>query len=119
MPRKARLDFPEALHNVMVRIIEGRNILRDEEDRKPFVIRVRALAKDSRVKIGESAKGGVVPTEENVFLFLLRTGDSDGRDRSSSWSWDNRGGHDSERNKYEKITESNEERPFSLFFVFL
>ncbi len=35
MPRKARLDVPGTLHHVMVREIEGNDIFRDDEDRRP------------------------------------------------------------------------------------
>ena len=36
MPRLARIDFPGALHHVMARGIERREIFRDDEDRLAF-----------------------------------------------------------------------------------
>lgn len=34
MPRQARLDAPGTLHHVMIRGIEGREIFRDDVDRR-------------------------------------------------------------------------------------
>jgi putative transposase len=44
MPRQARLDSPGTLHHVMIRGIEGRNIVDDDEDRRDFVRRLGELA---------------------------------------------------------------------------
>jgi putative transposase len=44
MPRQARLDSPGTLHHVMIRGIEGRNIVEDGEDRGDFVRRLGELA---------------------------------------------------------------------------
>ena len=44
MPRQARLDSPGTLHHVMIRGIEGRSIVGDEEDRRDFVRRLGELA---------------------------------------------------------------------------
>ena len=44
MPRQARLDSPGTLHHVMVRGIEKRRIVDDEQDRRGFVRRLGELA---------------------------------------------------------------------------
>ena len=43
MPRKARLDAPGALHHIMIRGIERRNIFRDDADREDFLARLEKL----------------------------------------------------------------------------
>ena len=43
MPRKARIDSPGALHHVMVRGIERRNIPRDDKDRDNWLTRLEAI----------------------------------------------------------------------------
>ena len=37
MPRQSRIDAPGALHHVIVRGIERRNIFRDDQDRYNFL----------------------------------------------------------------------------------
>jgi len=37
MPRRARLDIPGALHHIMIRAIEGRDLFADDHDRQQFV----------------------------------------------------------------------------------
>ena len=37
MPRSARLDAPGALHHIIIREIERRNIFRDNKDRDNFI----------------------------------------------------------------------------------
>ena len=44
MPRGARLDAPGTLHHVMVRGIEGMNIVEDDKDREYFVTRLGLVA---------------------------------------------------------------------------
>ena len=44
MPRQARLDSPGTLHHVMIRGIEGRNIVDDDRDRQDFVRRLSEVA---------------------------------------------------------------------------
>ncbi len=44
MPRGARLDAPGTLHHVMVRGIEGKSIVTDDEDRSFFVLRMGEVA---------------------------------------------------------------------------
>ena len=51
MPRQARLDSPGTLHHVIIREIERRRIVDDEQDRKNFVSRLGRLAKDSSTSI--------------------------------------------------------------------
>ena len=51
MPRQARLDAPGTLHHVIVRGIERRKIVDDDQDRQDFVSRIGE-------KLGTSVKGG-------------------------------------------------------------
>ena len=51
MPRSARLDAPGALHHVMGRGIERRNIFRSAVDRKDFVERLASLTADDGMAI--------------------------------------------------------------------
>jgi len=39
MPRKARIDAPDALHHIIVRGIEGKAIFKDRYDRDSFLER--------------------------------------------------------------------------------
>ena len=51
MPRQARLDSPGTLHHVMIRGIEGRRIVHDDQDRSDFVRRLGDLAAESGTPI--------------------------------------------------------------------
>src|SRR3989304_7601895 len=51
MPRQARLDRPGTLHHVMIRGIEGRRIVDDDQDRSDFVRRLGELAAASGTPI--------------------------------------------------------------------
>jgi len=51
MPREARLDSPGTLHHVIIRGINKRRIVDDEEDRKDFVRRLGLLAEETRTAI--------------------------------------------------------------------
>jgi REP element-mobilizing transposase RayT len=51
MPRGARLDAPGTLHHVMVRGIEGNNIVTDDVDRDFFVSRMGMVAAATKTKI--------------------------------------------------------------------
>ena len=51
MLRGARLDAPETLHHVMVRGIEIRNIVDDDDDRENFVTRIGELGLDTGTSI--------------------------------------------------------------------
>lgn len=51
MPRQARLDSPGTLHHVMIRGIEQRRIVDDEQDRREFVRRLGSLAEETQTPI--------------------------------------------------------------------
>jgi len=51
MPRGARLDAPGTLHHVMVRGIEGNQIVTDDDDRHLFVSRLSIAAAATGTKI--------------------------------------------------------------------
>lgn len=68
MPRGARLDAPGTLHHVMVRGIEGRNIVEDDRDRERFVSRTGEMALDTGTSIYAWALMG------NHAHFLLKSG---------------------------------------------
>ena len=51
MPRQARLDAPGALHHVMGRGIERKNIFRSATDRKDFLERLASLTEDDGMAI--------------------------------------------------------------------
>ena len=50
MPRTARLDAPGVLQHVMIRGIEGRNIFRNNKDRKDFIERLSKLCPEMNIK---------------------------------------------------------------------
>ncbi len=45
MPRQARIDAPDALHHIMVRGIERREIFRDNKDKDDFAERLGDIIK--------------------------------------------------------------------------
>ncbi len=51
MPRGARLDAPGALHHVIIRGIEGRNIVDDYLDRENFINRLGKIALETKTAI--------------------------------------------------------------------
>lgn len=51
MPRGARLDAPGTLHHVIVRGIERRKIVNDDQDRHNFISRLGSLAKETGTAI--------------------------------------------------------------------
>lgn len=51
MPRQARWDAPGTLHHVILRGIERRSIVADEEDRRQFVERLGRLASELKTAI--------------------------------------------------------------------
>ena len=51
MPRGARLDTPGTLHHVMVRGIEGKQIVADDDDRHLFVSRLGIAATATGTRI--------------------------------------------------------------------
>jgi REP element-mobilizing transposase RayT len=44
MPRQARLDAPGTLHHVIIRVIERKEIVKDDHDRQNFVYRMVTIA---------------------------------------------------------------------------
>ena len=51
MPRQARLDSPGTLHHVIIRGINKRRIVDDEQDRSDFVRRLGSLAVETETVI--------------------------------------------------------------------
>ena len=70
MPIQARLDAPGTLHHVIVRGIERRKIVDDDQDRDDFVSRIGLIASETRMSI----YAWVLMT--NHAHILLRTGPS-------------------------------------------
>ena len=68
MPRQSRIDAPGALHHVIVRGIERRNIFRDDQGRYNFLERIGALVEGTATVCFAWA---LIP---NHFHLLLRTG---------------------------------------------
>ena len=68
MPRKARIDAPGALHHIICRGIERRDIFRDDKDRNNFIERFGRLVSESKTVCYAWA---LLP---NHFHLLLRTG---------------------------------------------
>lgn len=67
MPRKSRIDAPGALHHIIVRGIEGRNIFRDDKDRNNFLERFGDILSENPTPCFAWA---LMP---NHFHLLLRT----------------------------------------------
>jgi len=51
MACQARLDAPGTLHHVMVRGVERRRIVNDEQDLKEFVARLGAVARETATSV--------------------------------------------------------------------
>ena len=68
MPRKARIDAPGALHHIIVRGIERRNIFDDDVDKNNFLDRLGKVLSETDTKCFSWA---LIP---NHFHLLLRTG---------------------------------------------
>jgi putative transposase len=51
MPRLARLDSPGTLHHVMIRGIEKRRIVDDDQDRRDWVDRLGSVALETETRI--------------------------------------------------------------------
>ena len=68
MPRKARIDAPGALHHIIVRGIERRNIFEDDTDRLNFLDRLGKILGETSTQCFAWA---LIP---NHFHLLLRTG---------------------------------------------
>jgi putative transposase len=68
MPRKSRIDAPGALHHIMVRGIERKNIFDDQKDYSTFMDRLGDLLIETKTPCYAWA---LIP---NHFHLLLRTG---------------------------------------------
>ena len=68
MPRQSRIDAPGALHHVMIRGIERREIFRDDKDRENFIERLGGLVTETQTQCFAWA---LIP---NHFHLLLKTG---------------------------------------------
>ena len=68
MPRKARIDAPGAVHHIICRGIEGRDIFFDDTDRDRFVERLGRIVSESRTSCYGWA---LIP---NHLHLLLKTG---------------------------------------------
>jgi len=68
MPRKARIDAPGALHHIICRGIERRQIFKDDADSDNFVKRLNIILKET---ITRCYAWALIP---NHFHLLLRTG---------------------------------------------
>ena len=68
MPRKARIDAPGALHHIIIRGIERKDIFRGDQDRESFVARL------GRVLLDTSTPCFAWVLLSNHAHFLLRTG---------------------------------------------
>ncbi len=60
MPRSARLDAPGTLHHVIIRGIERRRIVDDDQDRQVFVDRLGQLSIDLKTPVYAWDIGDVV-----------------------------------------------------------
>ncbi|HJX32122.1 MAG TPA: transposase [Thermodesulfobacteriota bacterium] len=68
MPRKARIDAPDALHHVIIRGIERRKIFRSDYDRKDFLNRLSKLIPETKT---DCFAWAIIPNHVHL---LLRTG---------------------------------------------
>jgi len=70
MPRQSRIDYPGALHHIMVRGIERRNIFADTVDKQHFLQRLGTILTDTRTICYAYA------LMSNHFHLLLQTGET-------------------------------------------
>ncbi len=68
MPRKSRIDAPGALHHIIVRGLERKNIFKDDADRNNFLERLKNILTNSNTSCFAWA---LIP---NHFHLLLQTG---------------------------------------------
>lgn len=67
MPRKSRIDAPDALHHIIARGIERKKIFREHTDRENFLDRLGDVLTDTKTKCCARA---LIP---NHFHLLLKT----------------------------------------------
>ena len=68
MPRKSRIDTPGALHHIIARGIDRKNIFKDDKDRDDFLERLGAIIKETQTYCFAWA---LIP---NHFHLLIKTG---------------------------------------------
>ena len=68
MPRKGRIDAPEALHHIIIRGIERRKIFRSDYDRSNFINRLKKLIPETQT---DCFAWALIPNHAHL---LLRTG---------------------------------------------
>ena len=68
MPRKSRIDTPGALHHIIARGIDRKNIFKDDKDRDNFLERLGAIIKETETHCFAWA---LIP---NHFHLLMKTG---------------------------------------------
>ncbi|MFN2353678.1 MAG: transposase [Desulfopila sp.] len=68
MPRQTRIDAPGALHHIIVRGIEKKQIFKDDTDREKFLERFGVILSDTKT---DCFAWAIIP---NHFHLLLRTG---------------------------------------------
>ncbi len=68
MPRKARIDAPGAVHHVIIRGIERKNIFRSDSDRVNFLVRLSELIPETQI---DCFAWTLIPNHVHL---LLRTG---------------------------------------------
>ena len=70
MPRQARIDAPDALHHIMVRGIERREIFRDNKDKDHFVERLGNIIKDTEVPVLVIPEGAKFKPVKKILMTL-------------------------------------------------
>jgi len=68
MPRKSRIDTPGALHHIIARGIDRKNIFKDDKDRDDFLERLGAIIEETQTYCFAWA---LIP---NHFHLLIKTG---------------------------------------------
>ena len=65
MPRQARLDAPGTLHHVIIRGIERKKIVDDNDDKENFINRMGSLARETYGYTGRSFLAQLAIIEDN------------------------------------------------------
>ena len=68
MPRKARIDAPDAPHHIIVRGIERRKIFKDNTDRNNFLCYAQAADLAPKLNISQPAVSISAQREERIAL---------------------------------------------------